>query len=289
MKQLIILQGIPASGKSTWAKEQVANSYTTIRVCRDDIRNMRGKYLIPEQEGLITKVEDAMIIAGLEQDLSVIVDATNLNSEYNKRFAEYALKYNAELVYKKFDISLEEAIERDSKRENPVGKDVITNFYNKYIINKKAELLKDDRFIKPFHGDKEFCIICDIDGTLALRTNRNPFDERDESLITDKVNVSIKDIVEINDIFNRIIIIVSGRKNRESTEKWLKIYDIPYDFIYTREQNDNRPDEIIKREIYEKYIEPNYNVLFVLDDRDKVVKMWRDLGLTCLQVYYGDF
>jgi len=52
---------------------------------------------------------------------------------------------------------------------------------------------------------------------------------------------------------------------------------------------DYRDDRIIKEEIYREKIAPVYNALFVLDDRDRVVAMWRDLGLTCLQVANGDF
>jgi len=56
-----------------------------------------------------------------------------------------------------------------------------------------------------------------------------------------------------------------------------------------RSQGDTRPDEIVKREIYEEHIKPLYNVDFVLDDRNKVVKMWRSLGLKVLQVAEGNF
>jgi hypothetical protein len=56
-----------------------------------------------------------------------------------------------------------------------------------------------------------------------------------------------------------------------------------------RTEGDHRSDDIVKKEIYEKRIAPQYDVVIVFDDRDKVVKMWRDLGLLCGQVYYGDF
>ena len=56
-----------------------------------------------------------------------------------------------------------------------------------------------------------------------------------------------------------------------------------------RKDNDFRPDEEIKKEIYFNKIINNYNILFILDDRTKVVKMWRELKLTCLQVDDGDF
>ena len=56
-----------------------------------------------------------------------------------------------------------------------------------------------------------------------------------------------------------------------------------------RQNSDRRPDDVIKAEIYETCIEPYYNVLYVFDDRDRVVKMWREKGLTCLQVAEGNF
>ena len=56
-----------------------------------------------------------------------------------------------------------------------------------------------------------------------------------------------------------------------------------------RQDDDYRFDEIIKEEIYTNNIKDNFKVLFVLDDRTKVVNMWRKIGLTCLQVDNGDF
>ena len=53
--------------------------------------------------------------------------------------------------------------------------------------------------------------------------------------------------------------------------------------------DDNRKDSIIKEEIYNKVIKPRYNIKLVLDDRNQVVDMWRDIGLPCFQVAPGDF
>lgn len=65
---------------------------------------------------------------------------------------------------------------------------------------------------------------------------------------------------------------------------------IPYEALYIRKAKDFRKDAIIKRELYEAHIKGRYDVLMVLDDRDQVVKMWRqELGLPCLQVDYGNF
>ena len=56
-----------------------------------------------------------------------------------------------------------------------------------------------------------------------------------------------------------------------------------------RKQGDYRPDEIIKEELFKQNIEENYYCLAIFDDRDRVIKKWREMGLLACQVYYGDF
>ena len=56
-----------------------------------------------------------------------------------------------------------------------------------------------------------------------------------------------------------------------------------------RATGDNRNDAIVKNEIFDTYIRDKWNVVCVLDDRDRVVKRWRELGLACFQVNYGAF
>ena len=61
------------------------------------------------------------------------------------------------------------------------------------------------------------------------------------------------------------------------------------DELFMRPTGDTRKDSILKKEIYDNHIKGKYNVKYVLDDRDSVVEMWREQGLTCLQVAPGDF
>jgi hypothetical protein len=63
---------------------------------------------------------------------------------------------------------------------------------------------------------------------------------------------------------------------------WIKLH-LP------RKSGDNRKDSVVKEEIFNEHIKPNFIVEFVLDDRNQVVEMWRKLGLTCLQVADGNF
>jgi hypothetical protein len=144
---------------------------------------------------------------------------------------------------------------------------------------------------------KPTAIICDIDGTLAHMTNRGPYD-------TSKYADDSKDDF-VHSLFACLCkfhgatrIIVSGRSEefRDVTEKWLADHGITYKHLYMRdpsrkdEKGNKLNDAIIKREIYEQYNEPNYRVICCIDDRNRVVNMWRnELNLICLQVADGDF
>lgn len=134
-------------------------------------------------------------------------------------------------------------------------------------------------------------LLCDIDGTLALRGDRSPHDH--DQAMEDAVNWPIVHLVEWLDNYYHIVLI-SGReeKYRSITEYWLHTHNIlTVDHpLYMRPTGDTRSDDIVKKEIYLTQIVPKYgDATIVLDDRNKVVKMWRELGLTCLQVADGDF
>lgn len=135
-------------------------------------------------------------------------------------------------------------------------------------------------------------IICDIDGTLALLGNRNKFDPTSGE---DMLNYPIANILKVygnQKVFKVDLILLTGREDKygEFTVNWLRKNGINhYKELYMRSTGDFRKDYIIKKEIYEKEIKPKYEVLFVLEDRDQAVKMWREEGLTCLQVAPGNF
>ena len=77
----MFLRGLPASGKSTFAKKYCIENKNWIRVNRDDLRNMRGQYWIPKQEDMISSWEINCILSALEYNKNVIVDATNFKLE----------------------------------------------------------------------------------------------------------------------------------------------------------------------------------------------------------------
>lgn len=132
--------------------------------------------------------------------------------------------------------------------------------------------------------------IFDIDGTLAIRGGRSPFDYSKVELDTPNIGV----ITTLKALYKGCydIIITSGREDtcKDATVQWLhKNLGIKGFDLFMRKAGDFRKDAIIKQEIYEQYIEPRWKIVAVFDDRDQVVEMWRRLGLSCYQVNYGNF
>ena len=87
------------------------------------------------------------------------------------------------------------------------------------------------------------------------------------------------------------IIVMSGRDEvcRWQTEMWLAAQGVQFDELHMRRHKDNRPDTVVKRELFEAHIAGRYEVAFVVDDRQGVVDQWREMGLTCMQVAPGNF
>jgi hypothetical protein len=134
-------------------------------------------------------------------------------------------------------------------------------------------------------------VLVDVDGTIALRGDRAPHDH--DASMEDGVNWPVVNLCNALHVSGLGVVLISGRDEqyRDVTEYWLGAHNI---FAYRlqlimRKRKDNRADEIVKRELYEQFVRSNYQVMAVFDDRNKVVKMWRELGLTCLQVAEGDF
>ena len=290
MPKLLILQGAPASGKSTFARQLAHEDKSYVIVNRDSIRNSRGDYWIPSQEDYITSIEEFSIKNALGRGYNVIVDATNLNPITINKWKVIADEFNAEIEFKMFEISFEDAVARDKLRDNSVGEKVIKEFFRKYFPEKLTPLFDDRLILKPDVSASQV-VICDIDGTIALRRGRSPYDQSKvlEDAFDPRMNFLLSSLSE-----KFQIIFLSGRQDtkqcRDDTEKWLKDnLGLSKVTLIMRSEGDFRPDDVVKKELYQKYIKDRYNVVCVFDDRDKVVRMWRNLGLLCCQVYYGNF
>lgn len=130
-----MLKGLPASGKTTFARELVV-SQGFKRVNRDDLRAMVDDGIYSqENESLIVNMQNALIGQALADNKNVVVDNTNLNPANERQLRRLAENWGVKFEVKEFDTDLKTCIERDAKRPQPVGEKVIMDMYNKYFTN----------------------------------------------------------------------------------------------------------------------------------------------------------
>lgn len=313
--KLIMCQGLPGSGKTTWANEQVEADrlaqfvpwpnvvgdpvrYTpnVVVVCRDDIRrelyavngvfSWRTYAMTPEQEDHVTLVQRERIGNALTAGKAVISADTNISHRARTMLSQLAEEFGVTLEVKQFLTDPEECIRRDALRGNEsVGADVIRKMAKQWGVFEEPK-------VTPYvckHGVEDYwVVICDIDGTLALHTSRSPYDETRVS--TDEVNSEVATLVSSISRDYRILYMTGRHEGcRVDTTNWLRVHGLPYGPVYMRPDGDSRKDWIVKAELFDRYVRDIANVKFVLDDRDQVVRMWRAMGLTCLQVADGKF
>lgn len=299
MSTLTITRGLPAAGKTSWAKAWVeADPARRARVNRDDLRLMLyGAPLLPwALEEAITKAQRAAIKALLDAGLDVVADDTNLRPKYVREWARFAAANGADFDVFELPLSIEESIERDAQRERAVGADGIRQMAEKYTRSGVLLPVPDDVFdvdeaVAPYVAwpGTPTAVIVDLDGTLAIHNGRGPYEI--ERCSEDTLNGPVAEAVHAAAAAGHQIIYCSGREDRvlEQTMQWLADHGLPAGPLRMRKDGDRRKDSVVKRELFDAHIRSAYDVRYVLDDRDQVVKMWRALGLTVFQVAEGDF
>jgi T4 RnlA family RNA ligase len=277
--KLIVTKGLPASGKTTWAREYIQKNPETANLCKDDLRlQLSGT---GKREKRIVKVRDLLTEYYFEQGYSVIWSDTNLNPVHLKRAHELAEKYQVKVVVQDFThVPLAECIKRDLVRPNSVGQEAIEQMYYDYLAQPDPTPARDPDLLD--------CYLVDIDGTLAINNTRNPFEWH--RVDEDDLNPAVATLVEKLGRDTKIIVL-SGRSSvcRDLTIAWLKKHKIEYHDLFMRSAEDSRADDILKSELYYLHVRGKYNVLGVIDDRPKVCRMWRDLGLNVFQVGNPDY
>jgi predicted kinase len=132
MGVLVITRGIPAAGKTTWAKAWVAEAPNRARVNRDDIRMMLfGRYTDVDEQA-VTKVVTASMRSLMFAGWDVVLDATNLNPRHLGNVRRLARHVGYKVQVRDFDIDVDEAIVRDALRDRGVGPDVIRRMAEQY-------------------------------------------------------------------------------------------------------------------------------------------------------------
>lgn len=312
--KLSITVGLPGSGKTTLAKKirEIAPS-STVLVSRDDLRAM-----LFDGEGILTGAQEAevstyqkdIVKRGLRADKHVVVHDLNLREKYRTAWAKLAWNQGANFdIVDLTQVPAAECVARDNQRmrdgKRHVGGALIMNLNKKFIMPLKGQPVsnpyQDAGFYptvyRPYVPDlsKPKAIIVDIDGTVAKCEGvRSPYDYTKVSL--DKPNEKVIRLVQSAAYdLNYKILFVSGRLGPygsqcyKDTEEWLYLnVKVPIEDLHMR-WVDGVDDTVIKAQIFDVNIYDNYNVQWVLDDRDRVVDMWRQRGLLTLQVERGDF
>lgn len=287
MKKAILTVGVSASGKSRWAEEfvaeQAALGHEWRIVCRDDIRaKIQGRELVDwdswkmKSESVVNDLQTLMIHDASEAGANIIIADTNLNEKFRNKLMKSLEFLGFEVGLKEFDVTLEEAWRRDSRREAGVGHSVIAKQFQSWIEFKRK---KGD--FKVFEPDDSLpnAIIVDIDGTLAHGTGRSMFDfNRVKEDAPDEMVIQVVNGLRAN---GHKVIVLSGRdeKCKSLTLEWLKEHGVQFDELFMRARGDNRKDTVIKEEFFWNEIAHRFNVRAVFDDRPSVCRVWQRLGI----------
>ncbi|MFI6782850.1 AAA family ATPase [Micromonospora sp. NPDC050276] len=298
MTRLIVTRGLPASGKTTFARTLQPS---VSRVNRDDLRRMlHGERLFTQwAEAQVTAVQQAQVEALLRARADVCVDDTNLRARTLRGWADLAARHGADFEVHDFtDVPLDECLRRDAARPvtDRVGADAIRRLHERYLQGRTLPLPVPEArtglpaVAHPPSAEPPEIVLVDIDGTVALAVSRSPYDMT--RVGEDQPNTAVIAAVRAMHAAGYGVVFCSGRdaSARAATEAWLARHvRVPYLGLHLRAVGDSRKDSIVKREIYDREIRDRYRVAGVFDDRVQVVQMWRALGLTVFQVADGDF
>lgn len=147
-------------------------------------------------------------------------------------------------------------------------------------------------------GGERDIVVFDLDGTLAdishrqhmVQGKRRNWPEFFAACVDDAPHEAV--IIILRALYPRFkIYLVSGRSDevRNETVDWLKFNHVPWHELIMRRRGDHTPDNILKLSWVNEGRIPKDRILCVFDDRDKVVKAWRQAGLPCFQVAEGNF
>jgi predicted kinase len=299
-QHLLIVRGVQGSGKSTFAVDWLRKDpLNRARVNRDDIRFTNfGAYVLPQElEFAVTKIEHALITALLAAGKSVVVDNVNLKAKYVKEYQKIAAKANVPVLHKDFVVDIDVALARNAARDRKVPEDVILTTYKRHMQGGKfpafptldVEATSLDIYVPDESLPK--AILLDVDGTaMHMSPNRGPFDWA--KVLDDTPNQAVIETVLALHARGYLIVVMSGRDDvaKEDTILSLEAAGVPIHEIHMRTAGDSRKDFVVKKELFDAHIRNRFNILVALDDRNQVVRLYRDvLQLPVFQVNDGDF
>lgn len=287
MAKLIMMRGLPASGKSTRAKEIVKQG-GWVRVNRDLLRTMlHFDKFTGRNEGLTVDAEKAITLSLLKANTNVVVDDCNLGDNNKDMWKNVAVEAEASFEVESVDVPVSTCRFRDADRDKKVGSDVITNMALRYGLHPKPE---------------KGYVLCDLDGTLAnikhrlmyAKGNTKDWGKFFAGISEDTLRDDVADVVADYAQQGYDIIFVTARPEdyKKQTLVWLiKNMEsrLPNGFLtlIMRRENDKRPDTEVKQQILDLFFPDRSLIEVVIDDRPSVIRMWEGNGLKVKDVGEG--
>lgn len=291
--KLILLVGPPGSGKSTFAKSLLSkNMWASVPI----------SYVNQDSQGKLEHFD--LFNESIKAEANIIVDRMNFSKAQRSRYLEVAKMAGYETEIHVFHESIATCIQRCFARENHEtvktpedAKKAITFFFKNY---ERVDDNEADTVIRHWpEGDKPEAIICDLDGTMCNVEHRRHW------VSGEKKNWAMWNAGIKNDTLNKWcmtitnqlyhagykVVLCSGRVQEYKlvTIEWLLNNKVLHDNLFMRQFNDSRPDNVIKEIILDFEILTRYKPIFMIDDRRRVVDMYRGRGYTVLQCAKGDF
>jgi Straboviridae polynucleotide kinase len=301
--------GIQGSGKTTWAIG-FCKKTGAFRLEMDQYRNMMGFHAgSPEwskdKEAMAFECMLSNLVQMVKDGHSVVISNTHLNRNWAKRYKEALRHYEVNWRVADFtDVPLETCLARNAQRQGleNVPEAVIRKAWSGYqrSLNNEQVITEDwlnDKGweVRSYTGTpgKPKAIICDLDGTLYKMGDRSPyaFWAVDKDAIVKPVHNALK----AARAFGYAVILASGRDSgrngefRAQTQKVLTRDAVVYEDLFMRSAGDRRKDNQVKHELFWEHIAPDWDVDYILDDRNQVVDTWRAMGLACFQTAPGEF
>jgi len=297
MKNFIICRGIPASGKSTWAKEYVLQNKDAVRINNDDMQMSLWNVQFRDSSKASRQLKDIrelLINYHMKEGVDIVLDNTNLPEAQVDAYKEMVTNHNLctpkhmyKVVVKDFrDVPLSVCLKRNRMRDNPVPEEVIFRMYYGHVKGVISKPEQDKTLPKG--------IIIDIDGTIAEMGKRSPYDHTKyfEDTVIEDVLATVKASVAAG----AYPIFLTGRDEagRDITVKWLEEKAGFKKGTYTllmRKVGDKRKAQVFKEESFIENVLGKYYIQAWYEDHVGNVEMARSkLGLTAVfQVGDGEY
>ena len=287
-----ILIGISGAGKSTYIAQNTHDQFGPSVISKDNIRksliknydpikNLWDQYSFKDNEDSINSLFDIQLREAAKNKQNIVIDNTNLSKSKNERLERLLKNYGyVEIDYVNFNLTdnINFYLENNQNRINTIPMRAVNDQYLLAAQSGYLELSSSN------------IALVDIDGTVAIKCDRSPFEYNKAD--NDTPNQYVIDTINALYETKRIdyIQFLSGRESYsyELTRDWLirHGFDMNKHRLLMRKTRDCRRDSIIKNEIYESCLKQN-NIKYLFDDRNQVVDMWWDQKLPVFHV--GDY